>query len=125
MTKQEYLDLVVTTSRNGGFPSIVRSDNCELRDPNCLYRSDNGKKCVAGLLIPDDKYSEVMEGQAIDTLIEECSLFSIIPHGMTLPELVECQELHDDNAGHVPWPHDEFVDGLLSGPFKNMRPTTM
>ena len=31
-------------------------------DFSCMYRSDNGRRCALGFLIPDDKYNQNIEG---------------------------------------------------------------
>lgn len=31
----------------------------------CMYRTDDGKKCAIGCLIPDDRYSSALEGKIV------------------------------------------------------------
>ena len=59
MTDQELFNQAVRVIINQGGPSINRERK------QCMYRNSNGRKCVAGHFIPDEKYSPDMEDQAI------------------------------------------------------------
>jgi hypothetical protein len=116
MTKQQYYDLLVETSRSGGFPSVGVHDKC-------VYRGDNGRKCAVGLLIPDDEYSERWDKDECTGLTcgEECPRGLLacvkrhIPEGMKLEDLEDCQSAHDMNTDlNKPWNHAGFVK-LLNG----------
>lgn len=60
MTRQEMFDMAYCGVMRQGGPS-VDPDNRQ-----CLYRAPGGKKCAAGWLIPDEAYSEAMEGVPIE-----------------------------------------------------------
>lgn len=56
LKRQEIFNTVYTGLRAQGFePSIVMDDAC-------AYRGQEGRKCAIGFLIPDDRYSEDLEG---------------------------------------------------------------
>jgi hypothetical protein len=40
----------------------------------CMYRSEDGRKCAAGLSITDDEYDPLMEHTSIDDVIREFNL---------------------------------------------------
>ena len=56
-TKQEIFNTVVKGLRAQG----CKSEN----DAGCAYRGIEGRRCAAGFLIPDDKYSTKFEHQGI------------------------------------------------------------
>lgn len=108
MTKQDFLDLLARTSRAGGFPS----DNSN----TCLYRTDDGRKCPVGLLIPDEKYCRDMEEKGADELFGRFpELLDHLPDGMTVADLGTVQDIHDRRSTHRDgWNHRAFVDSLLA-----------
>lgn len=61
-TRQQTFDLAVRLTVEQGGPSIRRS-GAEYNHGACAYRGDGGRKCTAGLLIPDEKYVPAMEGK--------------------------------------------------------------
>ena len=81
---------------------------------SCRYRGENGRKCAAGQLIPDDKYAEDMEGHDVfyrpvfDVLMAE---------GHDVGFVNEIQRAHDASAfalgGPVP------TDGEFLARFKD------
>lgn len=109
MTKQEYFDLLVATSKAGGFPSVD--------DEGCVYRGENGRKCAVGLLIPDEKYVPSMERKIVTNRFtnKPTRLFEnavCVPDGMTWLDLTKVQIVHDDYEGST-WDHADFVARLL------------
>lgn len=105
MTITEYRDLIVATSLAGGFPAVQSKGSDG--DPCCCYRTDDGKRCVAGLLIPDDKYERGMEGSTCHAYIVKNVLD--IPKGMSLADVGVLQTAHDDLAFEKVWDHAAFV----------------
>ena len=63
-TKQEIYDIVINHLRAQGAKSLITKldEEGNLIPDLCAYRGDGGMKCAAGILIPDDVYSEKMEG---------------------------------------------------------------
>lgn len=120
MTKQEYLDLIVRTSRAGLFPA-VREDI--YGDEQCRYRTPDGRRCFAGLLIPDEKYDQTLEGKTVDT--PQVAKVIEVPDGMTLDELYAIQNTHDDVVFcSKPWDHGAVIARLLALPcFHGMTPS--
>jgi hypothetical protein len=119
MTKQEYYDLLVKTSLEGGFPAR------ESWHTGCKYRTTDGKKCAVGLLIPDEKYSYDVERQG--TVIGLSAVYpdlvnSILPENMIWEHLREIQKVHDyhidkcskdqNDVPYTYWEHDTFVKNL-------------
>lgn len=76
MTNQEAFDFVAKKLIEQGEPSINDSGMC-------LYRGPNNNRCAAGWLIPDDKYTDDMEGNTTD-----CDSHP------TLRESINCNDLH-------------------------------
>lgn len=105
MTKQEYFDLLVKTSREGGFPARNVHGSC-------VYRTEDGKKCAVGLLIPDTRYKVMMEGSAAALFAVHTELRDIIPKEMSVVDLQQVQNVHDNNPYMEGWDHEKFVEGL-------------
>jgi hypothetical protein len=83
MNKQEIFNTVYNGLKSQGFK--------QSRDGNlCRYRSCEGK-CAAGHLLPDDVYTEAMEGNAI----EGVSWFLENFEGDNLDFIDELQQVHD------------------------------
>lgn len=106
MTRQEYLDLLVKTSREGGFPSVGAS--------YCRYRGECGRKCVVGLLIPDEKYCPKMEFMSASNLLAQFPGSVDIPEGLSSRDLYGVQKQHDNFAFQDAWSHHAFVERLLN-----------
>jgi hypothetical protein len=113
MTKQEYFDLLVKTSKEGGFPANSIYGGC-------YYRSPEGKKCTIGLLIPDPLYNSAMEFVDITKIIPY-----IVPvDGFMIDDYCLVQSTHDGMVikqqsvitGQSIWNHTEFVSNLLDLP---------
>lgn len=120
---QEYLDLLVATSLAGGFPSTKRDP--ATNEPTCLYRGEDGKKCVVGHVIPDEMYDPQMEKMTASALFEERP--SLVPDwardSNAERAFTEIQMVHDSLAV-TGWDHDRFVEGLLKCQmFKGLTPT--
>lgn len=115
MTKSEFFKLAEKTSLEGGFPAN-RTD-IDGHFYGCVYRTaDGARACLVGLTIPNDEYRQDMECGKADTLYETFpQLTKYIPEGMTVDDMLECQEVHDELARDAgPWPHDKFVSRLAS-----------
>lgn len=83
LTLQEVFDKVLEHSRQMTELSleIVKSGY-----PCCLYRASNGNKCFIGALIPDELYSEQMEGCGVNELM------------VRFPELKKMFNIKDESA---------------------------
>ncbi len=104
MTRQEYRDLLITKSNAGEFPAGKYDE--ELDQFLCSYRAENGRRCVVGLIIPDDRYDPEIEGSNMKTLkVVKCIDF---PDGVTQIDLEELQHLHDNLSNENPWPTEKF-----------------
>lgn len=64
----------------------------------CMYRGEAGRKCAAGVLIPDDKYSFNLEAKSVSAAVVRAAL------GLSeyeIPELLliqKLQNLHDNST---------------------------
>lgn len=63
-TNQEIFNQVIEGIFRQGGPSFVYYEDS--KDIICKYRWSNGRKCAAGLIMPDDEYSEDVEGYPVD-----------------------------------------------------------
>lgn len=116
LSKAAYFDLLVNTSKEGGFPS-TREKVCGAIE--CAYRGNEGRKCAVGLLIPKSAYKNEMEGLPAFELFESFpELCLYIPDGMLAEDIADIQHLHDLEANRLAqspkrkWSHREFVKAL-------------
>lgn len=90
MDKQTAFDIVV----NGARAQRCRSK--ATNDPACLYRGPKGRKCFAGMCIPDDIYSERIEGNSFRSA---CQINSRLRDYIGDPDVIEfinsLQVIHD------------------------------
>lgn len=59
----------------------------------CAYRGENGLKCAAGVLIPDNEYQPEMECKFWDELVKENYV-----ENKFVVEIAELQFIHDSNS---------------------------
>ena len=89
-TAQEVFDYVIGHLVRQGGRSVSASGT------DCRYRGSDGSKCAVGVLIPDEVYNDVMEGDSVGGLIEnfprECLITGIKKHKDILNGL---QNMHD------------------------------
>lgn len=112
-TAQSFYDLLVRTSAEGRFPSTtVLTDWVPAGTRVCAYRSDDGRACPVGLLIPDDRYVPTMENVACADLVRRWDLWDCIPDGMEVADLESIQDLHDGYETDAEWDHRHFVSCL-------------
>lgn len=91
-TLQEIFDIVSTHL----LTQNARSVNDE---HTCMYRGENGMKCAAGILIPDDQYAREYEFTSWDKLQAE----KLVP-SQFCDEIRELQKIHD-NLSPEDWPN--------------------
>lgn len=75
----------------------LRKQNCKSINENeeCLYRGPNGTKCAIGCLIPDDKYSILLEGLTATSYKVQNLLKSLGYNEEILGLLIDLQNIHD------------------------------
>ena len=109
MTDQELFNQAVRVIINQGGPSINRERK------QCMYRNSNGRKCVAGHFIPDEKYSPDMEDQAIfwgfDSGPDFNNTFEGIFEDLNVKMLGEFQQIHDSCSHNS---DEEFIGEWIS-----------
>jgi hypothetical protein len=70
--KQEVFDIVsnhlLTQMKRS---SVAFQTPQKYNHENCKYRTSDGLKCAAGILIPDDQYDPKMEGKSWHDLVSE------------------------------------------------------
>ena len=118
ISKREYLQTLIQTSKDGKFPSVRPKQDCIVA--RCLYRTNDGRACAFGLLIPDNRYCANMEEFSSSRIIEKYKLQDVIPEGLDHNDIREIQRVHDKHALDstetqvIPWKHKSFVNALLS-----------
>lgn len=118
-----FYDHIVARSLADHYPSaFVNPCGCTA---SCRYRSDDGKKCVVGEVIPDKDYLPEMDdaGDSNELYSRYPSLRDYIPPGMTRGDMKLAQEAHDCTATDgiqadrtIVWNHNEFVWRLAEVP---------
>lgn len=83
-TKQETFDMVCEGLAAQGWKRSIELGTC-------VYHGSDGLKCAAGLLIPDEEYSSVMEELPVAEIFEDSP--SLRKHDLDL--LIDLQEAHD------------------------------
>src|ERR1700723_4178090 len=94
MDSQEVFDTIV---------SHLRQQGCVAQDEfsgMCRYRTDDGKKCAVGVLIPDELYSPKMESQTYTQLVNNIDtpqelVVRLSEHGNLL---IRMQKVHDKST---------------------------
>lgn len=95
MTAQEVFDKVMQGLAAQGFE---RSMNTLTN--SCAYRGDEGRKCAAGLLIPDAEYAAEFEGRRFNVVIGAAGSVIDILQDEHLELILALQSAHD--AGTSP-----------------------
>jgi hypothetical protein len=91
-TKQETFDTVVGHLRKQGRKAVGPYAK------GCRYRTSEGLKCAAGVLIPDDEYTRHMEGSpvAVYTDGNKTPAYRCMErHGHDVTLVTELQQIHD------------------------------
>lgn len=113
LNRQKYLELLIKTSAEGGFPA-AKLDNSKFLHFMCYYRL-NDRKCAIGILIPDNVYHKDMECGDVYKLIDRFpSLKEHFPKDVAPEEFYNIQQIHDNLAKkcsqqNMKWPHETFV----------------
>ncbi len=89
-TKQEYFDKTVEHLARQGHRSI----NAE---GQCRYRMPTGEMCAFGIFIPDELYSEDLEGMSLDILVNKHKV--VFTGEVFLGFAYDLQHIHDCTRG--------------------------
>lgn len=82
------------------FRLLLQEKQCTDGDGNCLYFGTTGLRCAIGWLIREDRYNGMLEGESIESLIEQRVLgeeFGEVETTEDMKLLQELQDLHDSN----------------------------
>lgn len=63
----------------------------------CAYRGEGGAKCSIGVLISDEEYSPLMEGESVTVIIDRFPLLASTFSGVSSLLLLDLQNVHDKN----------------------------
>ncbi len=85
MTKQQIFDTVVNHFKAQKVQAVY--------EDTCVYRAPDGKRCAAGILIPDKYYRETMEGHSFGRM----GVTGQLPKSLTrnTPLIEQLQTVHD------------------------------
>lgn len=95
-TKQQIIDKINSDFKGRSYrPTNKRDLNCA--EDVCLYRGDNGRKCIVGVFIPDREYSNSMESSGgVKGLLDEYPLLTnMMP--LSIEVLSVLQSMHDSS----------------------------
>lgn len=105
LTRQEMFDKVVEGLASQDFQqsvSVYRINDEGDVDFGCVYRGENGLKCAAGWLIPDELYDPNMENRLATGIIKQypqCNEYLECSDDDRFDKLVnELQGAHDDSS---------------------------
>jgi hypothetical protein len=88
LTRQQYYNKLVKCALDGTFPATDHSNFPE-------YRTDDGRRCAVGILIPKKKYDPKIEDHNVNESIVKDGGYVTVPKGMTYKELYGVQDTHD------------------------------
>lgn len=95
MTKIDYYRLLEAKCAEGKLPAINEHGSCK-------YRTEDGRACAVGLLIPDEKYDPSFEGAACYTpwsdTGKEIQAAVTLPDGVRWLDMRKIQVSHDEYA---------------------------
>jgi hypothetical protein len=87
MDKQEIFNTVYLGLASQGFKRSINTEAVR-----CMYRGDEGRKCAAGWLIPDNEYDPAIENEGIVIYVD---YFKNKYDPNTLYFIKDLQESHD------------------------------
>lgn len=93
-TRRDYIRELINRAFDGRLPAVGGNPNTN-NTATCLYRTNDGKACVAGILIPDEKYEARFEGHTVKELPEGVLT---LPPDVSFALLKKIQEKHDYQA---------------------------
>ncbi len=115
LSKQAYYDLLVTSAKDGTFPSN--------KGGVCKYRRDDTAdckiRCAAGILIKDEDYDCIFEGVSVvgnhqhREVHREKLLEAIQPvDGLNIGNISDVQKIHDGMTSPVAWNSNVFISKI-------------
>ncbi len=95
---QEVFDYVVAALRKQGRKSLV-FDSATKKEL-CSYRGEEGKKCAAGHLIPDEDYNPTWENIAVRIGVDNPVVHYFASKGYDIKLISKLQYCHDNRVVH-------------------------
>ena len=86
---------------------LLTQNRKSMEDGDCSYHSSDGTKCAIGCLIPENMYTEEMEGNSVSSSLVNGALHPISVKGDMHDMLCDLQSVHDNL-----WP-TEWTKALL------------
>lgn len=115
LDRQEVFNTVYTKLREQGKRSIVLEGTRQ----RCMYRGEGGTRCAIGHLIPDELYSEELEGQTVGQICSDPEKANIVEVlNKVFGEITEL-DIHFLNA--LQFAHDNWTDCTLHTLNTNFR----
>jgi hypothetical protein len=108
LTKAAYRKLILDELAAGKLPACGPDSD---GNPNAIsmYRTPDGRGCVAGLAMSDAAYKPEFEGKGCMAIGLEA--FDLLPVELRLWDLARLQAVHDQSSKtHTQWDRDQFVD---------------
>ena len=113
LTNQEFFDKTITHLVKQGCRAWGELGGAPGDGSGCLYRTEEGLSCAAGVHMPDSEYRREMEGCNIHSLVVKWP--STAQYFPSVPLTSILQRLHDDGSnwsstdGFVGWAEAERI----------------
>lgn len=75
---------------------VLQQDYIAMRHGKCVYRADNGAKCLIGHMLDDADYSPMFEAKSPQVIFEKLGIYNISDSDIMLLRLAQTQ--HDEAA---------------------------
>lgn len=95
MTQQELFDTVVAGLASQGFERSMGKEGC-------AYRGEEGRKCAAGWVLPNERYKESMEGSGVgQDLIRDVFVSIVGEENMLFLSLLQGAHDHSESPSFM------------------------
>lgn len=91
--------------------AIIKQGGPSFNVDLCMYRTEDGKKCAAGVFIPDDAYDPKMEGEPWYYVVEKFPMS--IPFGEDGHRVIGCLQYAHDYVARKEWSWSSWKRELL------------
>ena len=111
MNKQQEMQRYFNRAVSGVLKQKCSAYNLNNDLKHCAYRGKQNTKCAIGFLIPDFKYDKIIEGVAIEELIQSNSYVIPVRWKRYKQFLIDLQLCHDNNIDVTS--NDEFISSFV------------